>query len=282
MLGRLLSGRMLISIITASLNSGQMIGDCIESIKRQSCGDFEHIVIDGCSQDDTVKVLNTFSDFYHLHFVSEPDRGISDALNKGLKLARGRYILVVQADDTLLSADTLQKVFPLLENEGYDIHSFPVIVDHPEIGKSLRRPIPILWWNRFKFIFPHQGTFVHRRVFERIGGFMEDFSIAMDYDFFYRAILAGCTVKFHREPPVAIMGGSGIGTRLDFLSRRLKEESLVQEMNETNPLWRMGQIVFKRLYYPYKMRLLPRMKPPGLNRLPFDSARNKSKDRFPD
>jgi GT2 family glycosyltransferase len=189
---------------------------------------------------------------------------------------------VIQTDDALLSAATLETVFPLLKEERYDIHSFPVIVEHPELGRFLRRPIPILWWNRFKFIFPHQGTFVHRGVFERIGGFREDFSIAMDYDFFYRAILAGCTVKFHREPPVAMMGGSGIGTRLDFLNRRLKEESLVQEMNERNPLWRMGQIVFKRLYHPYKMWLLPRLKPHGKNRLPFESARNKSENRFPD
>ena len=97
---------------------------------------------------------------------------------------------------------------------------------------------------------------MHRRVFKRIGGFREDFSIAMDYNFFYRAILAGCTVKFHRETPVALMGGSGIGTRPDFLRRRFREESLVQEMNERNPLWRMGQIVFKRLYHPYKVRML--------------------------
>ena len=113
---------------------------------------------------------------------------------------------------------------------------------------------------------------MHHRVFERIGGFRKDFSIAMDYDFFYRAILAGCTVKFHREPPVALMGGSGIGTRLDFLRRRLREESLVQAMNETNPLWRMGQFVFKRLYHPYKMWLLPRLIPPRKKRLFFEPS----------
>ena len=272
MLSRLLSGRMLISIITASLNSVHMIGLCIESIKRQSCGDFEHIVIDGGSSDETLEILRRHESLYPLQWRSGRDRGISDALNKGLKLARGRYILVIQADDALLSADTFEKAFPLLRDEHCDIRSFPVLVDHPDFGKFLRRPIPILWWNRFKFIFPHQGTFVHRRVFERIGGFREDFSIAMDYDFFYRAILAGCTVKFHREPPVALMGGSGIGTRLNFLRRRLREESLVQEMNERNPLWRMGQIVFKRFYHPYKMWRLPRLKPPRKNRLAYEPS----------
>ena len=279
----MMTARPFFSVLTASLNQGSTLGHVLTSVHQQVFMDVEHIVIDGRSQDETLSVLTAFSGSYDLRFVSEPDRGISEALNKGLKLARGRYILVIQADDALLGADTLQKILPLLKNEEYDIHSFPVILDHPELGKRLRRPIPLLWWNRFKFIFPHQGTFVHRRVFERIGGFREDFSIAMDYDFFYRAILAGCTVKFHREPPVAMMGGSGIGTRLDSLSRRLKEEALVQEMNERNALWRKGQILFKRLYHPYKMWRLSGVKPPGNDRwLSSESARNPSEDRLPD
>jgi glycosyltransferase involved in cell wall biosynthesis len=277
-----MTARPFFSVLTASLNQGSTLGHVLRSVQQQVFTGVEHIVIDGCSQDDTLSVLNTFSGSYDLRFVSEPDRGISDALNKGVTKSRGAYFLVIQADDQLIDQGILEKVFPLLQDEHYDIHSFPVIVDHPELGKFLRCPVPVLWWNRFKFIFPHQGAFVHRRVFERIGGFREDFSIAMDYDFFYRAVLAGCTVKFHRAPPVAMMGGSGIGTRLDFLRRRLKEESLVQEMNERNTLWRMGQIVFKRLYHPYKMWLLPRLKWHGKNRLPFDPARNPSEDRFPD
>jgi glycosyltransferase involved in cell wall biosynthesis len=253
------------SILTASLNNGPILGHVLTSVQRQIFMGVEHIVIDGGSRDETFDLLNAFSGLHNFHFVSEPDRGISDALNKGLKLATGRYILVIQADDTLLSEDTLQQVFHLLEDERYDIHGFPVIVDHPDLGKWLRRPIPILWWNRFKFIFPHQGTFVHRRVFERIGGFREDFSIAMDYDFFYRAILAGCTVKFHREPAVSMMGGSGIGSRLQSLRVRLREEAFVQELNEGNPIWRMWQVVFRALYYPYKLWLFPRLKLIGKN-----------------
>jgi glycosyltransferase involved in cell wall biosynthesis len=247
------------SILTASLNSGATIQSTLDSTRGQTFCDLEHIVIDGGSTDNTLRILNLYTGAYNLSWVSEHDKGIANALNKAVTKSCGAYFLVIQADDRFFDQGVLENVFPLLRGGVYDIHSFPVVIDHPELGKRLRRPIPILWWNRFKFILPHQGTFVHRRVFERIGEFREDFSIAMDYDFFYRAILAGCTVKFHREPPVALMGGSGIGTRPDFLSRRLREESLVQQMNERNPLWRMGQIVFKRLYQPYKMWLLPRL-----------------------
>jgi glycosyltransferase involved in cell wall biosynthesis len=248
-----------ISIITASLNAGQSIHNTLESLRQQDFNDFEHIVIDGGSTDNTLNILMDYDGTYNLAWRSEPDKGIAEALNKGVKKSRGKYLLVIQADDQLVDTDIIAQVFLLLHDESYDIHSFPVILEHVIHGRLIRKPIQKLWWNRFKFIFPHQGTFVHRRVFERIGGFKEDFSIAMDYDFFYRAILAGGSVKFYSKPPIALMGGSGIGTRLDFLRLRLKEEALVQKMNENNPIWRMWQVVFRRLYYPYKLWLFPRL-----------------------
>jgi glycosyltransferase involved in cell wall biosynthesis len=268
------------AIITASYNNSVTLRETLQSVNKQTFGDLEHLVIDGGSADDTHGTLREYERKYNLSWISEKDRGIADALNKGVAKSHGVYLLVIQADDRLVDESVLETVFPLLRDEGCDIHSFPIILDHPEFGKSLRRPIPILWWNRFKFIFPHQGTFVHRRVFERIGGFKEVFSIAMDYDFFYRAILADCTVRFHREPPVALMGGSGIGTRLDFLSRRLREESLVQAMNERNPLWRMCQIVFKTLYHPFRIWLLPRLKAAGKARRAASSDQHPPEHRI--
>lgn len=278
----LMEAKPFFTIITASFNNSVTLGETLQSVNKQTFGDLEHLVIDGGSADDTHGILREYERKYNLSWISEKDRGIADALNKGVAKSHGAYLLVIQADDRLVDESVLETVFPLLRDEGCDIHSFPIILDHPEFGKSLRRPIPILWWNRFKFIFPHQGTFVHRRVFERIGGFREDFSIAMDYDFFYRAILADCTVQFHREPPVALMGGSGIGTRLDFLRTRLTEESLVQTMNERNPLWRMSQILFKSLYHPYKMRLLPRLKTPEQKKGAVHSDHNPSEHRLPE
>jgi glycosyltransferase involved in cell wall biosynthesis len=260
------------SILTASLNKADTLKNTLDSVRKQRFQSTEHLVIDGGSTDATVSLLKGYESEYNLSWLSENDRGIAEALNKSLAKAHGAYSLVLQADDRLFDAGALEKVFLLLRDEEHDIHSFPVIVDHPELGRLVRRPIRVLWWNRFRYIFPHQGTFVHRRVFEKIGGFKEDYSIAMDYDFFYRALLAGCTVKFHRAPLVALMGGAGIGTRLDFLERRLGEESLVQKLNEKNPLWRVGQIVFKSLYYPYKFWVFPSLALRGHSRKLSTSA----------
>ena len=239
------------TILTAALNSGSTIQKTLESIQCQSFQGLEHIVIDGGSQDNTTEALHTFDHSYPLFWRSEPDMGIADALNKGLHIAKGRYILVIQADDILLMPEMLEKVYPLLNSEDIDIVSFPVILEHPTKGKILRQPIRRLWWNHFKFIFPHQGCFVHKRVFDRIGEFRDEFKICMDYDFFYRVLAHKCSVKFGNFP-VALMGGTGVGSISKFVYKRLAEERLLQVRNERNPGWRIAQFIFRSLYMPYK------------------------------
>ena len=239
------------TILTAALNSGSTIQNTLESIQCQSFQDLEHIVIDGGSQDNTKETLQTFDHSYPLIWKSEPDTGIADALNKGLQIACGRYILVIQADDKLLNPDILKNVFPYLKDESIDIISFPVILDHLRKGMILRQPIHCLGWNHFKFIFPHQGCFVHKRVFDRIGEFRTEFKICMDYDFFYRALAFKCSVKFGNFP-VSLMGGTGVGSISKFDCKRLEEERLVQMRNERNPGWRIAQFIFRLLYMPYK------------------------------
>lgn len=249
----------LFSVLTASLNNGFTIERILESVKNQSCQDFEHIVIDGGSRDETLDILKEYENTYNLQWISEPDNGISDALNKGLIRARGCYILVIHADDYLLNVNSLKNVYWLLKGEQFDIWSFPVIKEHPFYGRVLQKPIRILWWNHFKTIFLHQGSFVHRRVFDRIGGFHKEFSIALDYDFFYRALMSRCTIKFETTP-VALMGGVGISSKQEMLIARLQEEIRVQNLNERNPFWRLAQLIFRTVYFPYKTRLLPRLR----------------------
>jgi hypothetical protein len=155
----------------------------------------------------------------------------------------------------LLNPNILEQVFQLLDNEKTDIISFPVILDHPVKGKVLRKPIRYLWWNHFKFIFPHQGCFVNKSVFKRIGSFSGKFKIALDYDFFYRALRNKCSVRFEKLP-VALMGGEGVGSNPAYIVKRLNEEKMVQRLNEQNTFWRMAQSAFTLLYMPYKTKLL--------------------------
>ena len=239
------------TIITASLNNAPTIRKTLESIKGQNYQDVEHIVSDGGSLDNTLDILEEYEKIYNLKWNSETDNGIADALNKGLSEAQGQYIIVIQADDHLLNPTILEKVHLLLEGNKTDIISFPVIFNHPVRGKILRKPIKLLWWNHLKFIFPHQGCFVNHSLFDRIGAFKTEFQIAMDYDFFYRALNHRCTVLFG-DFPVAEMGGSGIGSSVENIMLRLHEEKMVQLQNEKNIFWKAFQATFRFFYLPYK------------------------------
>ena len=247
------------TILTASLNSVSTIKQTVESIKNQTFQNFEHIVIDGGSNDGTVEVLKKNEHAYNLYWASKPDKGISNALNKGLKLAKGKYVLVLHADDCLLSPGILGYVFNLVKDQKFDIYSFPVLKERPDGAHLLYKPIRVLWWHHFKTIFPHQGSFVHQRTFQALGGFRNNFSIAMDYDFFYRALKNNCSIKFEKKP-VALMGGAGISSNDFELVKRLREEFQVHRLNEKNPLWRLAQIYFWMLYFPYKTVLFKKLR----------------------
>jgi glycosyltransferase involved in cell wall biosynthesis len=250
-----MSNKPFFTILTASFNNESTIKQTVESILSQTFQNLEHIVIDGGSTDGTIDILKKFGNSYNISWLSEPDQGIAEALNKGLRKAQGQYIIVIQADDRLLNPNILEQVFQLLDNEKTDIISFPVILDHPVKGKVLRKPIRYLWWNHFKFIFPHQGCFVNKSVFKRIGSFSGKFKIALDYDFFYRALRNKCSVRFEKLP-VALMGGEGVGSNPAYIVKRLNEEKMVQRLNEQNTFWRMAQSAFTLLYMPYKTKLL--------------------------
>ncbi len=248
------------TIVTASLNRRDTIGGTLASVCRQSFRDFEHLVIDGGSTDGTVEMLQAHQPLYPLRWISGPDAGLADAMNKGLALARGRYILFVHADDDLSGPDVLKRVHALLQQAECDICSFPVVVLGPGGRRRPYRPVRIRWWYRFKTTIPHQGAFVHRRVFERIGGFRTALTIGMDYDFFYRAFQSGVRVRFGRMV-VARMGGGGVSSDPQRLGVRMEEEYAIQRHNERHPGWRAAQAVWRALYTPYKTRAARRANP---------------------
>jgi glycosyltransferase involved in cell wall biosynthesis len=242
----------LFSIITASLNNSGSLPLTIESVRRQSYPYIEHVIIDGGSTDGTVELLIEQSSNSPISWISEPDRGIADAMNKGLCIAKGRYILILHADDRLLDMDSIGFAASHIDDEHYDIYAAPVILEYDDGRRIQRRPYRPLWWYHFKTPFCHQGTIVHRRVFDRIGLFDESFSIAMDYDFFYRAIKSNPEIVY-REYPLSFMGAYGVGTRKETVLKRIDEEYRVRLKNEENRIWKMVQFVFHKAYRPYKI-----------------------------
>ena len=236
------------SILTATLNRGVTINETLESVNCQTFRNFEHIIVDGGSNDQTIDLLKKYQEKYQLKWISEPDTGISDALNKGLHLAKGLFIFVLQADDLFNDQYSLEKAHRYINQHSADIFSFPVILKKSEGKEKIIKPIRLIWYNHFKFIFHHQGCFVRKEVFYKVGGFREHLSISMDYDFMYRAIKNGTSVDFGYFP-IAKMSDGGISS---LVYNRVQEDRQVQLLNEDNPVWRVAQIFFYALYLPYK------------------------------
>ncbi len=244
------------TVITSSLNMGESLVDTLESIKTQSFHSFEHIVIDAVSTDNTLDLLKRYETIYPLKWVSEPDQGVPDAFNKAIKMSKGKYIIAIQADDYLLNSAVLQKVYNTiidLDTE-YDVISCPIIKGYPGGHDRIIKPIKKIWWHRFRNIFPHQGVFINRKLFNRIGLYNLKYSITEDYDFLYRAISNGCSIHFD-SMPVAYMGCGGACSIDKYLLTRLREERELQRRNEDKIFWRIAQTAFWTLYFPYKTRL---------------------------
>jgi len=241
------------TILTSSLNMGDSLIKTLESVKNQKFSSVEHIVVDGQSTDNTLDVLRSFDTTYNLKWISEPDQGVPDAFNKGVRLSKGKYIIAVQADDYLLNEHVLKNVFNIISRDESDIYSFSIIKELPSKEVRQLNPIRSLWWIRFRNIFPHQGVFVHRRIFDKIGYFNLKYTITEDYDLLYRALNANCSVSF-QSMPVTFMGGDGACSINKFLRTRLHEEYHLQAVNEKNPFWRLAQILFWIFYFPYKTR----------------------------
>lgn len=247
------------TILTASYNNGVTLKKTLESVSMQSFQDVEHIVIDGGSSDNTLNMLKMYKKKYDLKWISEPDEGIADAMNKGLKLSKGKYIIFIHADDRLCNNKILTNVYNDIKKSEYDIYSYHIEQTISGQVNNIRKSRRLLWWNHFRSIIQHQGAFVHKSVFCKIGTFNPAFSISMDYDFFYRALNANMSVKFINKVS-STMGHSGISSnkKMDFL--RIKEDFAIQKENENNIIWIILQIIFRFFYYPYKIKLLPKIR----------------------
>ena len=113
---------MKISIVTVTYNSAATIKDTIESVLSQSHKDFEHIIIDGVSKDGTMEIVKKFEPFYDgkLRYISEPDTGIYNAMNKGLKMAEGEVLGTLNSDDILADSSALSLISQELEDKDTD------------------------------------------------------------------------------------------------------------------------------------------------------------------
>ena len=185
-----------LSIITVNLNNAKGLKSTIDSVLSQTNKEFEYIIVDGASTDGSIDLIkNAVKQDAHLQikWISEPDSGIYNAMNKGIALAEGEYLLMLNSADYLIDDSVVDQILPYLD--GTDIIQGNIIVErenglfiHKGYAHSDLSLIEILHGD-----FPHQATFTKKSVFDESGLFDESYRLISDYIFYVKTLGLGRT-----------------------------------------------------------------------------------------
>ncbi len=183
---------MKVSLITAVYNAASTIRTCLNSVNAQSYKYIEHIVVDGASTDDTCRIVRTLES-RKIKIVSEPDQGIYDAMNKGINLATGDVIGILNADDFYAHQGVIARIVHFFQNNpAVACYGDLVYVDRTDINKIIR------YWKAgdyhphsfyYGWMPPHPTFFVRRKVYEQYGNFNLSLGSSADYELMLRLLL---------------------------------------------------------------------------------------------
>lgn len=179
-----------ISIITVSYNSSKTIEETIKSVQNQTYSNIEYIIIDGASKDTTTAIIKKYEDII-TYWISEPDAGLYDAINKGIVKATGDYVGIINSDDVFYDKDTIEKIASFLsDNAGIEAITGD-IVQHRN-GRIIRKYSSSNWLpHKLKkgFMPPHPSIFLKTELFSKYGNYSTEYKIGADYELIVRYFL---------------------------------------------------------------------------------------------
>jgi len=213
---------MKITIITVTYNSARTLTRAIRSVCRQDYKDIDYIIVDGESADSTLNIVKEFAAQHkNIRYVSEPDKGIYDAINKGISLAKGEVIGLLNSDDELANNHVISEIVHKMETEQADIiYGDLVYCKYDMIEHNPPRVIRYWKSNDFKeedirkgWMPPHPTMYCRKKVFERVGLYRDDFRISADYEFVLRAFADSSLKKVYLPKVIVKMETGGISNR---------------------------------------------------------------------
>lgn len=205
---------MKLSIITINYNESSALQQTIDSVRSQTYKDYEHIIIDGGSTDCSVTYIKAYAEVYpSLKWVSERDKGVYDAQNKGIEYAEGEYCFFLNAGDVFASSQVLDKMFSMPTHAGLLYGNLKVVQEGKQVGycKGVEQPTFLDLYNS---CLKHQATFIKRGLFERFGVYDASLRIVADWEWFFRVAAFHDDVTLeYRNVDVAEFDNDGISNR---------------------------------------------------------------------
>jgi len=237
-----------ISIITATFNSEKTVLESIQSVLIQKNVEVEHVFIDGKSSDLTFKIISSNLKSSDIK-ISEKDQGIYDAMNKGISLASGEIIGILNSDDVYANESVLEKVAGIFQsNPDIDIvYGDLVYVDQHDLNKIVRKWNSKAYYNRFfenANVPPHPSVFLRRAVYDQMGLFDLNFKLAADYEFLLR-IFKSNLFKSYYVPEVFVKMRLGGATNKSY-------KNIIQGNKEIVRAWTKNGIKMPWYFFPSK------------------------------
>lgn len=228
---------MTLSIITINWNNAAGLEKTISSVAAQTCKEFEYVIVDGVSTDGSVDVIkNHESEIAHLQWVSEPDTGIYNAMNKGIRMATGDYIQILNSGDMLANPNVVQKMCKALEAKAYPDIMYGNMIKDSINGKKIRdkgfagRKTTMI--DFFHSTLNHDPAYIKRSLFEKFGYYREDLPITADWRWYVEAIPFGGVEPVYVDIDVTIFDMTGVSETQ--LAKREQERD--EELQRILPL----------------------------------------------
>ena len=228
---------MRISIITVAYNSAATIRDTIESVLAQTYPDIEYIVVDGVSKDNTVAITEEYKVRFkgRLQCISEPDLGMYDAMNKGIRFATGDVVGIINSDDFYHETDTIAKIAMAFKDKSVRATIGDIRFVQPDnLGKTVRyysakNFTPLRF--RFGFMPPHPSFFTYRENFETYGYYQTDYHIAADYELLIRFLYTN-RLNYRYLPLVVMKMRTGGRSNVTLKSNLVLNQEIVRGCRE--------------------------------------------------
>jgi glycosyltransferase involved in cell wall biosynthesis len=245
---------MKVSIITVCYNSEKTIEDTLKSIKSQTYPNIEYIVIDGLSQDKTIEIVKKYSDIVSIHTI-EKDKGLYDAMNKGIHLATGEVVGILNSDDILYDDSVIEKIAAEFSSSNIDaVYSDLIYVKEKNINKTTRLYSSKVFSKNtimFGLMLPHPTFYVRKKFYDDLGVYKLNYRVAADFELIARFIKKG--VRATRLPIISVKMREG-GISSNGLLWRVHQNFEIVRACKENEIY--TNIFFVMLKLPYKLLTL--------------------------
>lgn len=262
---------MKVSIITSCFNREATIGQAIESVLAQDYPDIEYIVVDGASTDRSLEIINRYKDRIN-RIISEPDKGMYEAINKGIRAATGDIIGLLHSDDFLFASDTISQIAEAFKKTNADfVYGNGIFVDAVNTQKVIRNWISGhygKWKVHHGWLPLHPTCYIRKECFTKYGFYNENYKIAADSDLLVRLLYEKNLKVVYLNKYIVRMRMGGLSTNPSRMRKMWKEDIRMYRSHGFPPTltklqkmaWKVPQFITPRMRFPLRMRAPLRMR----------------------